>query len=123
MEIVRDRFFADSVIDNPYSTVGRKEAQRLQRVLITPDEPELVGKYKTGAYTVVFIDATDGAIEITMPDAESSTELIKLKRIDNTGNSVTVQGQLGQTINLEDSIDIYALETIDMVSNGEHWWY
>lgn len=85
---------------------------------------------KTAAYTItatdstILADATGGAFTVTLPTAVGITgRLYTVKKIDSSGNVVTVGTTSSQTI---DPATTYALSTqwaaVRVVSNGANWF-
>ena len=84
---------------------------------------------KTSAYTATFLDevvtgdATGAAFTITLPAAASSTGLeLTFKKIDVSGNAVTIDGNASETI---DGATTYALTTqyqkVTIICDGTNW--
>lgn len=85
---------------------------------------------KTGAYTLtstdstVICDATSGAFTITLPTAVGiSGMLYNIKKIDATGNAITIATASSQTIDgtITKSLNM-RYESITVQSNGTNWY-
>jgi hypothetical protein len=99
----------------PEVVIGRVYRLFKQKTITTGDSP----------YTVVltdgmiFIDATDGDIDITQISAANFPgEVFSFKRIDNSENIATITG----SIDNENSVTLYGMESIDLKSDGSNWW-
>lgn len=85
---------------------------------------------KTGNYTallsdnVLLGDATGGAIILTLPSAASATgQVFFFKKIDSTGNVVTVKGNGTELIDGSNTVLITSqYVAITVVSDGTQWW-
>lgn len=76
------------------------------RPFILYGEVETVTSDTTASHgTVVLADATSGDLTITLPEPLSARSVI-IKRIDSTGNVVTINTQDSQTIDGSSSITI-----------------
>ena len=73
---------------------------------------------------VLLADATAGAITIVLPLAAVSTGLtITVKKLDVSGNTVTVQGNTGELIDGTNTQVISAQwDSLAMISNGTSWF-
>jgi hypothetical protein len=71
---------------------------------------------------VILVNATSGAITITLPTAVSATRVLKIKKTDSSANAVTIDGNGSETI---DGAITYAIENqfvcISIVSDGTSW--
>lgn len=78
----------------------------------------------TTSDTVILADATSGTIAITLPTAASAAGYrFFVKRIDNSGNSVTVDRSGSDTIDGATSHTISVQYTsLTLVSNGSNWF-
>lgn len=78
----------------------------------------------TTSDTVLLADAASGNITITLPAASSSSGYrFFIKRIDNSGNTVTVQRAGSDTIDgaTSQTLDLQ-YTSITVVSNGSNWY-
>lgn len=84
---------------------------------------------KTSNYTlaatdsIVLVNASGGTVTVTLPDAGASTRQYSVKKLDSSGNAVTVQPAGGQTIDDGPSATLnpqYA--SITVVSDGNNWF-
>ena len=72
---------------------------------------------------VTFIDASSADITATLPAAvTNANKVINLKRIDSSGNTVTIDGNGAETIDGELTLTLYSLENITIISNGSNWY-
>lgn len=72
----------------------------------------------------VLVDATSGAVTITLPIAKNSDEYIfNIKKIDSSANAVTIDGNGSETI---DDSTTYVIssqyDSITVQSDGTEWW-
>ena len=73
-----------------------------------------------GFYTV---DASSGAITVTLPPVDQANfALLWVKKIDSSGNFVTIQGDSGQTV--EDGTVVLTKQytSVTLISDGTQWW-
>jgi hypothetical protein len=78
----------------------------------------------TASDTVVFADATSGSVTITLPVASGlSGYRFYVKRIDSSGNSVSIARSGSDTIDgsTSQSLDLQ-YTSITIVSNGSNWY-
>lgn len=82
---------------------------------------------KTGAYTALFgecilVDATAGAVTITLPTAAVGYAPISVKKTDGSANAVTVQRAGAATI---DGATTYVLsaqyDSVQVIADGANW--
>jgi hypothetical protein len=87
---------------------------------------------KTAAYTItptdryILADSTGGAFSVTLPDATAGNVTglpLLVKRIDSSGNTVTVVTTAGQTI---EGLTTYPLSTqwewVEVISDSANWY-
>lgn len=84
---------------------------------------------KTSHYTVtpldkiILVDASTGAVTISLPKAEYSYQTVQIKKVDSSGNAVTIDGDGSQTIDgattqtLSSQYDSYTV-----ASNDVNWY-
>jgi hypothetical protein len=85
---------------------------------------------KTGDYTAtatdftIICDATSGAITITLPDADSSyRKIYHIKKVDGTGNTVTIDADGAEMIDDAATVVITAqYESVTIQCDGTEWW-
>lgn len=75
-------------------------------------------------YQTVAVDASGGAVTITLPAAASCTgRRYDIKKVDSSANAVTIDGNSTETI---DGIATKALanqySSVTVISNGSGWW-
>lgn len=77
----------------------------------------------TNADAVVLVDATDGAVTVTLPTAAGNSGLVlQVKKADSTGNSVTVQS-VGEEIDAGgDAVISVPMTSLSFCSSGSAWW-
>lgn len=73
---------------------------------------------------IVLVDATGGAITITLPPvAQHSSRVYTVKKIDASGNAVTVDGNGAETIDGALTAVLAAQwDSVMIVSNGTAWF-
>lgn len=78
----------------------------------------------TGNDTVIFADATSGNVTVTLPLASGLPGYrFYVKRIDGSGNTVTVQRTSSDTIDGETSHTLgVQYMSVTLVSNGSNWF-
>lgn len=83
---------------------------------------------KTGAYTltaadgIVLCDASGGVFTITLPPA-SSNIMYSIKKIDSSGNIVTIDADGSETIDGDLTVSLDAEgESITLVTDGSNWF-
>lgn len=88
-----------------------------------------IGSVKTGSYTAVAnelvqVDASAGAVVITLPAANVAGQAVVVKRTEFGGNTVTVQRAGTDTIGTgaATSVAIVATEGLTLVSSGAGTW-
>ena len=72
---------------------------------------------------VVLVDASGGAVTITLPPAAAATKEFCIKKIDTSGLVVTVDGNGSETI--DNSLTILLATPYDAIrvtSDGTSWW-
>lgn len=85
---------------------------------------------KTANYTattsdfMILVDATSGAVTITLPAAASSAGMVVgVKKIDSSGNAVTVDGNASETIDDATTVSLAAqYDTAFLICDGTEWW-
>ena len=78
----------------------------------------------TGTDVVVFADATSGNVTITLPTASANAGYrFYVKRIDASGNSVSIARSGSDTIDGQTSVNVAAqYDSYTIVSNGSLWY-
>lgn len=70
------------------------------------------------------VDATGGAVTVTLPAATNTSKLFSVKKVDSSANTVTIARAGSDTI---DGATSYVLnvqyEAIDVIANGTASWY
>lgn len=72
---------------------------------------------------VVLVDATNGAVTVTLPLAAARLSEFCIKKTDSSANAVTVDGNGGETI--DDATTFVLTEQYDAIrifSDGTEWW-
>ena len=77
-----------------------------------------------GTYQTVAVNATSGAVTITLPAAAGCTgRRYDIKKVDSSANAVTIDGNSAETI---DGAATYALSaqysSVTIISNGSGWY-
>jgi hypothetical protein len=77
-----------------------------------------------GDYTTVLADATSGNITLTLPAAASNVnKFFRIKKIDSSANTITVDGNASETIDGDTTMIIsFQWSAMDIVSNGTGWY-
>jgi len=73
--------------------------------------------------TAVAVNATGGAVTITLPTAVGDTNLYTIKKTDSSANTVTVVGNGGQTIDASaNAIITQQYTSITLKSDNSNWF-
>tara|TARA_R110002110_G_scaffold8326_2_gene41813 strand:- start:567 stop:983 length:417 start_codon:yes stop_codon:yes gene_type:complete len=97
--------------------VGRKRTE-----ITFTDTPAALTDIDQG---VIFVDATAGAIDISLPLITATLQSFVFKRTDATANVVTISPNAADTtVNLENatSLVLAAQAAKDIRSSTTHWW-
>ncbi len=80
--------------------------------------------YTIGNESIIFGDASSTNILFTLPDAGAyDGNVFQIKKIDTTGNLITISGSSGQTIDNAASLSIDSpYTTLSVISNGQNWF-
>lgn len=88
------------------------------------EEDIVAGITLTANHIFVKVDASSGAVTITLPAASSNEGTVYIfKKVDSSGNSVTIDGYGSETIDGEQTVVLnlqYAYVTI--AGDGEEWF-
>lgn len=83
----------------------------------------------TGNYTVLadddilLINATGGNIVVTMPTAVGIRgKVYTTKRIDDSANTVTIDGDGAETVDGNTDYNLFPLEFVEIGSDNSNWW-
>jgi len=72
---------------------------------------------------ITYVDATSGDIIITLPTAVGNQgKPINIKRIDNSTNVVTLDSQVGESIDNVSSGNLHNFDSITVISNNSNWF-
>lgn len=78
--------------------------------------------YTASTQNIILCDASSGAFTITLPLASSNTNKVyTIKKIDNTNNLVTIDGNGSETIDDEINQTINKFDSLKIVCNGTGW--
>lgn len=71
----------------------------------------------------IILDATTNNQAVTLPDATENTgRIIRFIRVDSSGNTVTLETYLSQTINGNPNYEmIVTNEVVELISDGSNW--
>ena len=72
---------------------------------------------------VILVDASGGAVTITLPAAATAKKELCIKKIDTSGFVVTIDGSGSETI--DDSTTLLLATPYDavrIISDGTEWW-
>ena len=72
----------------------------------------------------VFVDATSGALTVTLPSASSAVgRYFNVKKIDSTSNAVTVDADGSETIDGSTTASLASqYDSLSIVSDGTEWF-
>lgn len=72
---------------------------------------------------VVLVDASGGAVTLTLPSASDYTKELCVKKIDVSGNTVTIDGASSETIDDKTTLTLaYQYDAVRIASDGSEWW-
>ena len=72
---------------------------------------------------IILIDASSNNVVVTLPTAVGiSGKVYSCKRIDNSSNTVTIEGDGSETIDESADFPLFPLEYIEPVSDSSNWW-
>lgn len=110
---------------------------RINRSLITNFDQDLNAsnlifayESKTSNFTITetnglityLVNATAGAITVTLPTAADNGSYFIIKKTDSTANAVTIDADSSETIDNSTTIDLYdQYNYVGIVSNGVNW--
>ena len=110
---------------------------RINRSLITNFDQDLNAsnlifayESKTSNFTITetnglityLVNATAGAITVTLPTAADNGSYFIIKKTDTTANAVTIDGYSTETIDNSNTIALYdQYNYVGIVSNGVNW--
>ncbi len=82
------------------------------------------GTTLTRSYRTVLCNATDASFTVTLPaSANSKYQIYEIKKIDSTGNAVTIDGNAAETIDGDTTKSLNLQnESITIQSNGISWY-
>ncbi len=75
-------------------------------------------------HILVIVDASSGAVKITLPSAEDSEGIVYIfKKIDSSGNSVTIDGNGNETIDGEQTVVLnLQFAYVTVACDGDEWF-
>ncbi len=84
----------------------------------------VTGNITAGSDSIMLVNASTGAINITLPAAGTKTgSTYRIKKVDSTTNLVTIIPNGTETIDgYAKMVVAYHNSTIDIVSNGNYWY-
>ncbi len=72
---------------------------------------------------IILVDATSGAVTITLPTGVGNTNIYTVKKIDSTANNVTIATTASQTIDGGTTAVIHVqFASVSVVSNNANWF-
>jgi hypothetical protein len=75
-------------------------------------------------YYVILVDATSNSITVNLPAIATSDKVTYvIKRIDNTANTVTIDGNLSETIDGNLTISLNYLDAITIICKSTTGWF
>jgi len=76
----------------------------------------------TDGIVVKLVNATSGAITVTLPTAVANQACFIIKKIDSSTNTVTIDGYSTETIDGNTTYVLYdQYNYVELVSNGTNW--
>ncbi len=73
--------------------------------------------------TVLLCDATGGPITVTLPAALTRLgKAFYITKIDTSANLVTIDANGAETIDRDLTFDLYADESLSLISDNSNWW-
>jgi hypothetical protein len=110
--LIRDLHILFSAIINDENSLTYKASRRVPFDTIT--ETTTLGRESS----IVLIDATGGNITVYLPDPLGfKRQFLRIKRIDASGNTVTVTG-----IGDELPLNLSTMDSYTLYSDGENFW-
>ena len=75
-------------------------------------------------FPIILCDATSNAITVNLPQASTSANLVyNIKKIDSTGNTVTIDGNASETIDgATTSVLATQYDSATIVCDGSNWF-
>jgi len=93
----------------------------LDKMYFSPEVVSVSANYTAKKGDIVLVDASGGAVTITLPSPEKNT-IVNVKKIDSSSNAVTVSGG-GKNIDGQSSISISTqYESYTFICDGTNWW-
>lgn len=93
----------------------------LDVIYFSPSIVTVDSDYTAKRGDVVLVDASGGAITITLP-APQANSIVNVKKVDSSANTVTIDGG-GANIDGQSSISISAqYESYTLICDGTNWW-
>ena len=126
------KVIADLQTQNVTDSLGVPDMANLLREVLADTGASSFGTVTAGSTTLgqgsaglLLIDATAGPITITLPFAnQRQGHKINFRRIDSTGNLVTIQRQGGNLINGSPSFNLRGFaSTVGVFSDGNNGWH
>lgn len=109
-------------IQNTGITVG--DSDEVEGAIIVPAVVTVTGNTTlTVANVVVLCDASSGSLTITLPAAATKVGLYYIKKIDSSGNTVTIDGNGSETI--DDALTVVIsiqYESKTLAPDGSNWY-
>lgn len=80
--------------------------------------------YTANAFEIILCNSSGGGFTINLPSAASNTNKeITVKKISSDGNTITIDGNLSETIDGELTLLINSQwDAVNMISNGSNWF-
>lgn len=91
---------------------------------LTTSENSLQGLFMPNSDCLVMCDATNGDMEVLMPDSQSTdTTTFRFVKKDNSLHFITLKARPGQRI-MNETEQVLTLQADELVlnSDGENWW-
>ena len=112
--------FHDSLVPENYILVGgvRTEFGEQFVAVVTKTTTYVI----TLLDNIILCDASSGAFTVTLPPAANGKIVYNIKKIDSSGNIVTIDGDGSETIDGDLTVALTAqYESIPVVSNLSNW--
>jgi hypothetical protein len=116
---------AVTVLPNNFVGVGTSPTSRLHAFGSSAAKVSTVSTNTTlGDQTFILVDASAGAITITLPTAVGiGDRYYHIKKIDSSSNKITISATGGQTIDGSTSYQLkIGNESVSIVSDNANWW-
>jgi len=110
-------------VRGPKDNVGRTGSTRLSQ-LYGPIETKTSDYTLTNGDYTILVDASSAEVNVILPEAQGNLgRIYHIKKIDNTGNNVVIDGHSNETIDGETTKSIqFQYTCITVTSDGSNWF-